>query len=61
MLLYLLYTNERGNQMNLTDKRERLVQSFTETYNAEELALFLIETYTDLMVEESYELFEGED
>lgn len=47
--------------MNLTDKRERLVQSFTETYNVEELALFLIETYTDLMVEESYELFEGED
>ena len=47
--------------MNMTDKRERLVQSFAEAYNAEELAEFLIETYTDLMVEESYELFEGED
>jgi len=46
--------------MNMADKRERLVQSFTEAYNAEELAEMLVETYTDLMVEECTEMF-GED
>ena len=44
--------------MNMVDKRERLVQHFTEAYNAEELAEMLVETYTDLMVEESTFMFE---
>ena len=57
----MLYTNERGNEMNIADKRERLVRHFTEAYNAEELAEMLMENYTDEDVDASYEMFNEED
>ena len=44
----------------MADKRQRLAQHFAEAYNTEELAEMLVDTYTDLMVEETTEIF-GED
>lgn len=46
--------------MNITDKRERISHHLAEAYNAEELAEMLVNTYTDLEVQDQYELW-GED